>query len=328
MGAGPEARKAELAKLRQRLASPDGALDPIGVYDDFVKWTTSNYDENDTNSGLREILQEATEKFKKDDISKVDMRYVKFWRTYARLQPRAQAITTYETMMTHGIGTVFSPVYQEAAMLYEQDGRLDDADTLYRKGIKRQARPLDWLRTQYKEFRRRNGRSARKSSSSSAPSSSSAAPQKASSSSTSSSSVAVRSTAAQRYAVMLEPNPPGKRPEKFMFNFALLWTDDGGEFNIQEARARSMGLLDKKWNPPPASESRLAPGNMPGHSESTGMHTTRTLKRKSIMGGGPEPTMTINTKEALADVFGMYNSPERTMRHAQVAGGKHAPLMK
>ena len=24
----------------------------------------------------------------------------------------------------------------------------------------------------------------------------------------------------------------------------------------------------------------------------------------------------------------MYNSPERTMRHAQVAGGKHAPLMK
>ena len=127
---------------------------------------------------------------------------------------------------------------------------------------------------------------------------------------------------------MLEPNPPGKRPEKFMFNFALLWTDDGGEFNIAEARARSMGLLDKRWNPPPASESRLAPGNMPSTSESTGMHTTRTLKRKSIMGGGPEPTMTINTKEALADVFGMYNSPERTMRHAQVAGGKHAPLMK
>ena len=90
---------------------------------------------------------------------------------------------------------------------------------------------------------------------------------------------------------MLEPNPPGKRPEKFMFNFALLWTDDGGEFNIAEARARSMGLLDKRWNPPPASESRLAPGNMPSTSESTGMHTTRTLKRKSIMGGGPEPTL-------------------------------------
>ena len=26
-------------------------------------------------------------------------------------------------MMSHGIGTVFSPVYQEAAVLYEQDGR-------------------------------------------------------------------------------------------------------------------------------------------------------------------------------------------------------------
>ncbi|KAL1702271.1 hypothetical protein EV121DRAFT_262277 [Schizophyllum commune] len=335
MSPGPEARNAALTRLREGLASPDGALDPIGVYDDFVKWTTSNYDERDANSGLKEILAEATEKFKNDDIAKVDMRYVKFWRSYARLQPRAEAITTYERMMSHGIGTVFSPVYQEAAVLYEQDGRLDDAETLYRKGIKRQARPLDWLRTQYKEFRRRTGRSARKSSSSNAASSSSAPPPRPSvpapapaPSSSSSGTVAVRSTAAQRYAVMLEPNPPGKRPEKFMFNFALLWTDDGGEFNIAEARARSMGLLDKRWNPPPASESRLAPGNMPSTSESTGMHTTRTLKRKSIMGGGPEPTMTINTKEALADVFGMYNSPERTMRHAQVAGGKHAPLMK
>ncbi|KAL1730348.1 hypothetical protein EV714DRAFT_250325 [Schizophyllum commune] len=335
MSPGPEARNAALTRLREGLASPDGALDPIGVYDDFVKWTTSNHDERDANSGLKEILAEATEKFKNDDIAKVDMRYVKFWRSYARLQPRAEAITTYERMMSHGIGTVFSPVYQEAAVLYEQDGRLDDAETLYRKGIKRQARPLDWLRTQYKEFRRRTGRSARKSSSSNAASSSSAPPPRApvpapapAPSSSSSGTVAVRSTAAQRYAVMLEPNPPGKRPEKFMFNFALLWTDDGGEFNIAEARARSMGLLDKRWNPPPASESRLAPGNMPSTSESTGMHTTRTLKRKSIMGGGPEPTMTINTKEALADVFGMYNSPERTMRHAQVAGGKHAPLMK
>jgi checkpoint serine/threonine-protein kinase len=31
-----------------------------------------------------------------------------------------------------------------------------------------------------------------------------------------------------------------------------------------------------------------------------------------------EPTVTINTKEALADVFGMYNSPEKTRKLAGV----------
>lgn len=47
-----------------------------------------------------------------------------------------------------------------------------------------------------------------------------------------------------------------------------------------------------------------------------------------MMGGGAEPTMTINTKEALADVFGMYNSPEKTMKLAGAIGSKHAPLHK
>lgn len=38
--------------------------------------------------------------------------------------------------------------------------------------------------------------------------------------------------------------------------------------------------------------------------------------------------MTIATKEALADVFGMYNSPERTLRFGPAAGSKHAPVHK
>lgn len=42
---------------------------------------------------------------------------------------------------------------------------------------------------------------------------------------------------------------------------------------------------------------------------------------------GAEPTVTINTKEALADVFGMYNSPDKTVNLA-VPGSKHAPLKK
>jgi hypothetical protein len=39
-----------------------------------------------------------------------------------------------------------------------------------------------------------------------------------------------------------------------------------------------------------------------------------------------EPTVTINTKEALQDVFGMYNSPEKTTKI--YSGSKHAPTKR
>ena len=43
----------------------------------------------------------------------------------------------------------------------------------------------------------------------------------------------------------------------------------------------------------------------------------------------PEPTVTLNTKEALKAVFGMYNSPDKTMKFTDKAlGSKHAPVKK
>lgn len=130
---------------------------------------------------------------------------------------------------------------------------------------------------------------------------------------------------------MLAPPAPGKRPEKLRCNLSLLFTEEGVEYSIQEARARSMGLLGKKWGPPPASEfSRSASAySMPVDFNDDGLKSTRLLggRRKSLLGGA-EPTVTINTKEALADVFGMYNSPEKTTRLMGIPGSKHAPLKK
>ncbi|KAF8739415.1 hypothetical protein AX14_009785 [Amanita brunnescens Koide BX004] len=103
---------------------------------------------------------------------------------------------------------------------------------------------------------------------------------------------------------MLAPPAPGKRPEKLRCDLSLLFTDEGVEYSIQEARTKFIGLLGKKWAPPPPAISS---------------------RRKSIYGA--EPTVTINTKEALADVFGMYNSPDKT-RSIGLPGSKHAPLKK
>lgn len=145
------------------------------------------------------------------------------------------------------------------------------------------------------------------------------------------------STAASRYALMMAPPAPGKRPEKLRFNMGLLFTEEGVEYSIQEARARSMGLLGKKWGPPPPSESsRFSTSSSSSSSSSLAMvdfnDDGRKSSRMKVGGrrsflGGPEPTVTINTKEALADVFGMYNSPEKTTMLA-VPGSKHAPLKK
>lgn len=123
---------------------------------------------------------------------------------------------------------------------------------------------------------------------------------------------------------MHAPTAPGRRPEKLRFNLALLYTEEGGEYSVQESRARSMGLLGKKWGPPPASE--LPPSSVRVNFNEDNQKTVKGPPRKSFSMRG-EPTVTINTKEALADVFGMYNSPEKTMK-LERPGSKHAPLKK
>jgi checkpoint serine/threonine-protein kinase len=121
-----------------------------------------------------------------------------------------------------------------------------------------------------------------------------------------------------------------KRPERLRFDLTLLFKD-GQELCIQEARARSLGLLGKKWGPPPGSEqSSMGPPELT--SAKNGSSSKNTTNRMNMtmnitssfnkMGGGAEPTVTINTKEALRDVFGMYNSPERSHKVVRLNDGK------
>lgn len=215
---------------------------------------------------------------------------------------------------------------------------------MYQKGIQRRARPLEPLKRRYDDFKKRTSpltsvaganaaywkgasistRALRRNpfkyhtsdpptaSSSTAP----AAVSQAAPSPPSSSQVSSVDQKRERYALMLAPPVPGKRPEKLRFNLSLLFTEDGTEYSMQEARARSMGLLGKKWAAPPEAAHRVNFNDGP----STGR--TRTT-RKAF-----EPTVTLATKEALADVFGMYNSPERSVRLGAVVGSKHAPVHK
>lgn len=200
---------------------------------------------------------------------------------------------------------------------------------MYKSGIKRQSRPLERLKTKYAEFQKRHGSSSSSvpasSSSSSVQSKTNATPEPSSSSTQPATYI---STAESRYAVMNAPQT-GKRPEVLRFHMPLLYTPETGEFCIQEARAKSMGLLGKKW--PPLHENRKQSSSYEVTLNDNVKHPARSGGmfggggRKSIMSG--EPTVTINTKEALADVFGMYNSPDRTARFTG-PGSKHASLKR
>jgi checkpoint serine/threonine-protein kinase len=183
-------------------------------------------------------------------------------------------------------------VFGRLSHVYNSPQSLRQADELYRHGIYRKARPVDRLKIKYEQFQQRNP------------------------------SKSVSNLGHNRYAPMLARPDPGKRPERLRLDFGLLFKD-GVEYSIQEARARSMGLLGKKWPPPAPTDldlKRSGQSRVKFNDDGTGgAHSRRGLMPP------PEPTVTLATKEALADVFGMYNSPDKTSKFG-IPGSKHAPV--
>ncbi|KIJ62801.1 hypothetical protein HYDPIDRAFT_113900 [Hydnomerulius pinastri MD-312] len=345
----------ERAEYRASIAEAiDEDEDPLAAYDDFIKWTSRSFPENDPASGLIQLLEEATRKFKDDERYSGDLRYLKLWCSYAKVVEKPSVVYPY--LVKKEIGCVYGLLWEEYALALEKEGRRTEADKVFRTGISRSARPIERLKKRYREFQSRppakpQSTSFRPSGSAEvdairrnpfinhepAPAISSASSSNAptSTSAATSGSTSNSSPGHARYAPMLAPPAPGRRPEKLRFNLSLLFTPSGVEYSAPEVRARSMGLLGKKWGPPPASELRdSSVGAMRVNFNDDGSRSTQNMgatasggRRKSVNIGGGEPTVTINTKEALADVFGMYNSPDKTVKRA-VPGSKHAPVRK
>jgi checkpoint serine/threonine-protein kinase len=115
----------DLARERRQLRTEiDSALegedDPLAAYDQFVKWTIKNYTEGDPNSGLLELLEEATSKFKDDTNYKGDLRYLKLWCHYARKVEKP--ISVYAFLVANDIGNGYALLYEEYAKALEADG--------------------------------------------------------------------------------------------------------------------------------------------------------------------------------------------------------------
>ncbi|KAF4571120.1 hypothetical protein EYR36_008448 [Pleurotus pulmonarius] len=279
--------------------------DPLAVYYDFVQWIIKNEPDTKT-SGLLPLLEQATRKFKNDAAYKTDLRYLKLWILYAKNIEKGTPVAVYGFLLKNGIGITYSVLYEEFAGALEREGRISDADLIYRKGIKQQARPVEKLKSLYRDFKARCSVPTKPQS----PKQSTSSP----------------------HAHMLAPPGPGHRQEKLRFSLPLLFTEGGIEYSIQEARARSMGLLGKKWGPPDHLARSTSASHDSSDSDDGGRSTARKHATRRSLGLGlsmPEPTVTINTKEALADVFGMYNSPDKTVTTTFLRpGGKYAPVKR
>jgi checkpoint serine/threonine-protein kinase len=114
-------RERQREKYRARLNLCDNEDDPLQAYDEFVQWTRKNYDGSDPDSGLLELLEEATRRFKDDPNYKMDLRYLKLWLLHARQVEEPAAI--YAFLIANNIGTHYSVLYEQYADVLERSGR-------------------------------------------------------------------------------------------------------------------------------------------------------------------------------------------------------------
>lgn len=113
----------ERQRFKQKLAAAvHEEDDPLSVYLEFVQWTMKHCGE-DPNSGLKELLVQATRAFMNDPIYKTDLRYLKLWTLYAGQVDRANAIDIYANLLGGEIGTSFALLYEGYAALLEAEGR-------------------------------------------------------------------------------------------------------------------------------------------------------------------------------------------------------------
>lgn len=95
--------------------------DPIGSYEQLVKWTMKTYTEGDPNSGLFELLEEVMTTFQDDKDAKGDVRYIKMCCGYA--SRAADPVAAYGALLSRKIGASRTMVYEAYAATLIASGR-------------------------------------------------------------------------------------------------------------------------------------------------------------------------------------------------------------
>ena len=120
----PEKLDQERRVFQQQIAALDVHQDddPLDTYHRYVQWLDHNYPpEHAIESGLVDLLEEATKAFLDDDHYKGDLRYLKLWIMYARHIDDPASV--YSHLLSRKIGTSYALLYEEYAEWLEKNGR-------------------------------------------------------------------------------------------------------------------------------------------------------------------------------------------------------------
>ncbi|TFL01630.1 Mad3/BUB1 homology region 1-domain-containing protein [Pterulicium gracile] len=155
-------RDAKLAATRSRLrlnvqtSLEDQDDDTLEAYCTLVYWTLENYPQgNSAESGLLELLEEATRVLKDDQQGrwKSELKYLKLWTLYASYVEKPTII--YKFLLANDVGVEHALLYEEYGSVLERNNRRTQADEIFRLGIARQADPCERLQKRYKDFQKR-----------------------------------------------------------------------------------------------------------------------------------------------------------------------------
>ena len=108
--------------VQDALDTDDENVDVLGAYVAFVDWTVQHYPQgHNSESGIVELLEEATRALKDDRRWRNDPRYLDLWIQYASYVERPLVI--YAFLVSNEIATQLARLYVEYATVLEREGR-------------------------------------------------------------------------------------------------------------------------------------------------------------------------------------------------------------
>lgn len=111
----------EQRRFQQKIDSIDQEDDPLDIYYSYARWLEDNYQPQEANdSGLIDLLEQATQQLGGDPIAKNDLRCLKLWIMYAKYVEDSASV--FNHVYTNNIGTKYALLYEEYAELLERTG--------------------------------------------------------------------------------------------------------------------------------------------------------------------------------------------------------------
>lgn len=132
--------------------------DPLESYLTYLKWIRENYRTGNNDSLYIQVLERTTHDFKDDNYYKNEVRYFNVWLDYISFSDHPGDVFSY--LFKKNIGSELSLFFENYSLYFELNDQWDMAESIYKDGITKRARPFKRLLKSYNEFQSRKAKKA------------------------------------------------------------------------------------------------------------------------------------------------------------------------